>query len=272
MGCNMKKDMVLLILTLGFLSLMSPVYGRMFSSKQTRFVSPDPLMIEEKRLLDPQLLNLYSYCRGNPIMYIDPTGETVYMVAYANDDEDFRLAAETRVEEIQSMDSFDPAEDVVYMIEADSFDSLKNQAETLAQIGADQGFGGVGEFDVYSHAGEVGGPQFNGNYADDQHMGPDSQNMQQWGSIDFNWEPGAKAYFYGCNTGRGNNPFAQQFADKQQVETYGQPDFAYRKQGIANYWLSRMGLQQDRVHWQTPNGIMKYFVPTPLIWLGFGRK
>jgi hypothetical protein len=32
-----------------------------------RFMSPDPIYIEEQRMFDPQLLNLYSYVRNNPV-------------------------------------------------------------------------------------------------------------------------------------------------------------------------------------------------------------
>jgi len=88
MGCIMKKCFVLLVLTLGFLFSMNPVYGRLFSSKQTRFVSPDPVTIDGKRLLDPQLLNLYSYCRNNPLLYTDPTGMDSYVFYDPNNFED----------------------------------------------------------------------------------------------------------------------------------------------------------------------------------------
>ena len=219
MGCIMKKWLVLLVLMLGFLSSMNPVYGRMFSSKQTRFISPDPVMIEEKRLLDPQQLNLYSYCRGNPIVYIDPTGETVYLVAYSTDDDSFREAAETRKAEIESSDTFDQEKDVVWLVEASSFGQMKQQVEYLAGLGELMDKGQVGEFNLYGHSGEDG-PIF-------RQGAPESRqpSMDQWGSVDFNWEPSAQANFFGCNTGKATwaDNFAQKFADRQGVETFGQP-------------------------------------------------
>ena len=41
---------------------------------QGRFTSPDPILISEKRLLNPQMWNAYSYVGNNPLRYIDPDG------------------------------------------------------------------------------------------------------------------------------------------------------------------------------------------------------
>lgn len=48
--------------------------ARYYASSMGRFMSPDPLLIEAHRLLDPQQLNLYAYGRDNPLRYTDPTG------------------------------------------------------------------------------------------------------------------------------------------------------------------------------------------------------
>jgi RHS repeat-associated protein len=48
--------------------------ARYFASNQGRFTSPDPLMIHDDRLEEPQRLNLYEYCRNNPLRFIDPDG------------------------------------------------------------------------------------------------------------------------------------------------------------------------------------------------------
>jgi hypothetical protein len=42
-----------------------------------RFMSPDPIYIEEQKMLDPQQLNLYSYVRNNPLSLGDSTGMLV---------------------------------------------------------------------------------------------------------------------------------------------------------------------------------------------------
>jgi RHS repeat-associated protein len=49
--------------------------ARYYSSMQGRFTSVDPIMMEKRRLGDPQEINLYAYTRNNPLKYVDPTGE-----------------------------------------------------------------------------------------------------------------------------------------------------------------------------------------------------
>jgi RHS repeat-associated protein len=51
--------------------------ARYYSSPQGRFTGVDPVMMTEDRLYDPQQINLYAYCRNNPLAFIDPTGETI---------------------------------------------------------------------------------------------------------------------------------------------------------------------------------------------------
>jgi RHS repeat-associated protein len=48
--------------------------ARYDSSRLGRFMSPDPLYLELRRLGDPQQLNLYTYARNNPVSLSDPTG------------------------------------------------------------------------------------------------------------------------------------------------------------------------------------------------------
>jgi RHS repeat-associated protein len=51
--------------------------ARYYGSTMGRFTSVDPVMMTEDRLYDPQQINLYAYCRNNPLAFIDPTGETI---------------------------------------------------------------------------------------------------------------------------------------------------------------------------------------------------
>ena len=52
--------------------------ARYNASSMGRFMTPDPLYIEEQKMLDPQQLNLYSYVhRNNPLSLTDPTGMLV---------------------------------------------------------------------------------------------------------------------------------------------------------------------------------------------------
>jgi RHS repeat-associated protein len=51
--------------------------ARYFASTQGRFTSVDPVAINVSHMLDPQRINLYSYARNNPLLFVDPTGEMV---------------------------------------------------------------------------------------------------------------------------------------------------------------------------------------------------
>ncbi len=48
--------------------------ARFNNSVLGRFTSPDPLMLEKKRVVDPQGINLYVYSRNNPLSYVDRNG------------------------------------------------------------------------------------------------------------------------------------------------------------------------------------------------------
>ena len=50
-------------------------YGaRLYDPVIGRFISPDPII---PNVYDPQMLNRYSYCRNNPLIYTDPTGHYI---------------------------------------------------------------------------------------------------------------------------------------------------------------------------------------------------
>jgi RHS repeat-associated protein len=51
--------------------------ARYYDPMVGRFITPDPVMG-----ISPQLLNPYPYCQNNPILYVDPTGEWVWLVAF----------------------------------------------------------------------------------------------------------------------------------------------------------------------------------------------
>jgi RHS repeat-associated protein len=50
--------------------------ARMYDPVIGRFISADSVV---NRLFDPQMLNRYSYCRNNPLLYTDPTGHILYI-------------------------------------------------------------------------------------------------------------------------------------------------------------------------------------------------
>jgi RHS repeat-associated protein len=48
--------------------------ARHYSHSSYRFISTDPVLNREEAISNPQLWNLYSYCRNNPVTFVDPTG------------------------------------------------------------------------------------------------------------------------------------------------------------------------------------------------------
>jgi RHS repeat-associated protein len=48
--------------------------ARYYDHKSYRFNSVDPIINRVEALYNPQLWNLYAYCRNNPITYMDPDG------------------------------------------------------------------------------------------------------------------------------------------------------------------------------------------------------
>ncbi len=48
--------------------------ARYYDHLSFRFISPDPERNKDEVLTNPQLWNLYSYCRNNPVTFFDPDG------------------------------------------------------------------------------------------------------------------------------------------------------------------------------------------------------
>jgi RHS repeat-associated protein len=51
--------------------------ARYYGSALGRFTSPDRIIVNDERLLDPQRFDLYAYARNNPFKFIDPTGDDI---------------------------------------------------------------------------------------------------------------------------------------------------------------------------------------------------
>jgi RHS repeat-associated protein len=53
--------------------------ARHFSGTMGRFMSPDPFYFQMTMLIDPQRFNLYAYARNNPLKWVDPSGQNLYL-------------------------------------------------------------------------------------------------------------------------------------------------------------------------------------------------
>jgi RHS repeat-associated protein len=53
--------------------------SRYLSAPQGRWISPDPRYFQKSMLIDPQQFNLYIYARNNPLKWLDPIGENLYL-------------------------------------------------------------------------------------------------------------------------------------------------------------------------------------------------
>lgn len=204
--------------------------ARYFGGAQGRFTSPDPFSVildAEDRdefnayLAEPQSWNQYSYVWNNPLKYIDPFGETVYLVTYttgnSTGDEEFRRTAMTRAAEIQKQKGFDPKKDTVLVRGVKTKEDFAGAIKEANALG--EKFGQVGEISLYAHAGRDDGPVFH------ESGGRATQfSSRELNGLSVNWEGGACARFYGCNTAMN---FAQCFADAQRVLAYGYEGYAY---------------------------------------------
>jgi RHS repeat-associated protein len=59
--------------------------ARYYGSALGRLVTPDPLMIQKQKLIDPQQWNMYQYARNNPQRFIDPTGMLLFVNGSGSD-------------------------------------------------------------------------------------------------------------------------------------------------------------------------------------------
>jgi len=65
--------------------------ARYYDKAQYRFISVDPVVSRNGALSDPKKWNLYSYCRNNPLNYLDPDGRRLIPVNLPGIGSTFRL-------------------------------------------------------------------------------------------------------------------------------------------------------------------------------------
>lgn len=73
--------------------------ARYFNSLRYRFLNVDPIFNKAGRLAIPQLLNLYAYCRNNPMTYLDPYGLECYVFYDPSNFSGQALAEQRRLKE-----------------------------------------------------------------------------------------------------------------------------------------------------------------------------
>jgi RHS repeat-associated protein len=147
--------------------------ARYLASMQGRFTSPDPFnpVVDiddededefDEYLSQPQNWNRYVYVWNNPLRYVDPDGERVYVVAYttgnSEGDDEFRRAAETRANEIRKSKGYDPKKDTVLVKGVKTKQDFKDLIKTAN--GLEKTFGKVEQISLYSHSGVGQGPVF----------------------------------------------------------------------------------------------------------------
>ena len=76
--------------------------ARYYHSIHGRFTSTDPVYFQTMMAIDPQRFNLYAYARNNPLKWVDPDGERVYL----RGDTDF-LRTEVLYEMVGGQENFD---------------------------------------------------------------------------------------------------------------------------------------------------------------------
>ncbi|MGH9879399.1 MAG: RHS repeat-associated core domain-containing protein, partial [Nitrososphaerales archaeon] len=201
--------------------------ARYFGSVQGRFTSVDPYSpitdseSEEefqKYLLEPHNWNRYVYVWNNPLKYIDPTGEKVYIIAYTtgNDvgDEVFKKVAETMKNNLENSKGFDKNKDIVLIAGVKTKEDFKNLLDrTAAGSGIERDYGQVANVSLVSHGAPISGPYFQWGTTNSE------QPKEFLKSLSINWDRsgGSCATFSGCNTAN----FAQEFADVQRVPAHG---------------------------------------------------
>ena len=204
-------------------------YGaRLYDPAAVRWTSPDPLC-EKYYHISP-----YAFCNNNPIKYVDPDGRAVFMLFYTQNngrgDEMFRSAAETRKYDIEHSDNFDPKHDIVLLKGIEDLASISDCVEDIVDEYSDT-YGQTAEFSIWSHAG-IGGPAGTENTSSDA-LDRKQMTLGGWGKINFNWQNGAVANFFGCRTGVASN-YQASFSTRvsalgnfRNVSVYGQTSYAY---------------------------------------------
>lgn len=179
----------------------------------------------------------YAFCTGNPIRYIDPNGEDVYMYYYTsgntrhgeadpNADAMFMAAALTKAYDMLQNGTIKEGDIAIFRTVSD-LGQLGTMVENDVSIYSPE-YGQTAEFNLWSHGaldGPIGTTATTGEYAKGNQM-----TQAGWGDIDFNFKSErARAMFYGCRTASNENGSRTSWAESvslnenmKNVDVYGQ--------------------------------------------------
>jgi RHS repeat-associated protein len=100
--------------------------ARYYDHNSYRFISVDPIINREEALSNPQLWNLYAYCRNNPVTYFDPDGRDVNVtVGQVWLDLEKNVGHEYATEWAGEMAKIGAEEAVTYAVTGGAFAALK---------------------------------------------------------------------------------------------------------------------------------------------------
>jgi RHS repeat-associated protein len=210
----------------GPLEALDYMHARYYSPWMGRFLSVDSHLGTPEV---PQSWNRYAYTMGNPLKATDPDGNATFLVVYGNgavgpqyrgQDHDqgdqFKVAAQTRANEIRSSGVLGTGDDVFVM-------SASNVDEFAAVTNHHYPTGAIASMDVFSHSwadpspGNDPGPGQRGglNLGGEGDRGVRPGNLMRIDKTNFS--AGATITLWGCNAGKtpalGGASFAQAMAD-----------------------------------------------------------